>query len=518
MFVENKTMHRQFSNPVTKFLTHHAVIFSLLSVELLILLLVIFRNFSFDYLWYDESGQFWIAKGLHHDSAPLSPSGNISDVIDSNSHHNLDPGGFSILLYWWTKISDSIIWLRMLPFLFLCGISVCSAYLTNHFFKNRILTFLALFLPFTYPVLLNMGFEIRAYSMEVFFTMLLLILIEQLAKRLTPLRVLFSAIIMSIGMCSRYSAIIIAFAGSSYLIFLIIRQNISSKDKIILLICLIVPLLTTQFSIYHNALKHQNLHLGQLSYLQYLSNNWSYLIRPLNLLYMLVLLGLLFISIKQNKWLKTDAYRHLLYLCLSANALYIILSALGLHPWRIGSKGNISVNFLVLFSVFVLVIHFIKRLPKQLRLMKLTVVLICPVFIIVGYNRYLFPKHSESPYPRHDMHVSTAYHFEKIDSVKHQRIFVESWESPYVRYEFEYGNLKHLKHLYPERFTFGTGLPHYHFPKKRGQAITIDPPPTMDELLKYDLIISSELFDWSHHHNQHWQLIPGTKNFWEKRK
>jgi len=508
-------MHRQFSNPLTKFFTHQTVIFSLLTTELLILLLVIFRNFSFDYLWYDESGQFWIAKGLHHDSPPLSPAGSVSDVIDSNSHHNLDPGGFSILLHWWTHISNAIVWLRMLPFLFLVGIAACTSYLTHWYFKNKLLTFLAIFLPFTYPVLLNMGFEIRAYSMEVFFTILMVVLLERLSHDISPKRILLTSILMSIGMCSRYSAIIIAFIGAIYVFWMILKSD--SRQKILCTLYLALPLFSTLFAIYHNALKHQNLHLGQLSYLQYLNNNWSYLLRPLNLVYLLALLFLMMVFIKRKQWIKSNQFEALLFVCLSANILYLVLSALGLHPWRIGSKGNISVYYLMIVCMFVLGIFYLKRLPKSLRLSKLFFALICPIFIIYGYNRYLFPKHSESPYPRHDMHSSTAYHFEKIDSIKHQKIFVESWESPYLRYEFEYGKLRHMQHLYPSRFTFGNGMPHYDFPKKRGQPVTIDPPPVMDEMLMYDLIISSELFNWSHANNQHWQLIEGTKNFWERK-
>lgn len=508
-------MHRQFSSPMTKFFTHHAVILSLLTIELLILLLVIFRNFSFDYLWYDESGQFWVAKGLHHDSPPLSPAGSVSDVIYNNSHHNLDPGGFSLLLHWWSHFSNTIIWLRMLPFLFLMGIAACTSYLTHWYFRNKLLTFLALFLPFTYPILLNMGFEVRAYSMEVFFTILMVILLEQLGKDIQPQKVLFSSTLMSIGMSSRYSAMIIAFAGAAYIAWLIIKSR--SGQKLLCFIYLCSPLLCTLFSIYHNALKYQNLHLGQLSYLQYLSNNWSYVFRPLNLLYFATLLILLLVYIYRKQFLKSEQFKALLYLCLSTNFLYIALSVLGLHPWRIGSKGNISVNFLVIVSIFMLGLFILKKVPKSLRVSKLIFALLCPIFIIYGYNRYLFPKHSESQYPQHDMHSSTAYHFEKIDSMKHRRIFVESWESPYIRYEFEYGKLRHMKHLYPSRFTFGSGIPHYHFPKKKGQPISIEPPPSMDELLMYDLIISSELFDWSRSNNQHWRLIEGTKNFWEKK-
>jgi hypothetical protein len=262
---------------------------------------------------------------------------------------------------------------------------------------------------------------------------------------------------------------------------------------------------------------HQNEELGQLSYLQYISNNFSLLMHPSFILYVLILAGFVFLILTSKRTLKTTNYNGVLYLCVATNVLYIILSIAGLHPWRIGSKGNISVNFLLIFSLFILFFHVLKRLPKRLRYAKLLIALCFPVFIIAGYNRFLFPKHSESPYPRQDMHSNTTYRFDKLDTTKHRRIFVESWESPYIRYEFEYGHLRHLSSIYPSRFTFGTGVPHYLFPAKKGEVRKLIPPPSMDELQQYDLIISSELYDWSHHHHQHWQLIKGTHNFWEKR-
>lgn len=511
-------MKTQVTTAKWGFLTRKSVILGFLTIELIILLFVVFRNFSFDYLWYDESGQFWLAKGLNHDSPPLSPEGSLSDVIHNNGRYNMDPGGFSILLFWWTKISNSIIWMRMLPFFFLVGISSSCAYIIYKFFNNKLLTFLALFLPFVYPVLLNMGFEIRAYSMEVFFTLMAVVASIKLQASLTFKNLIILGCLISFGMCSRYSAIIIAFAASVLIVYTILKSENSAAKKLFLLVAYCTPIFITLIAIYNNALFHQNKHLGQLTYLQYISNNWSLLYQPINLAYFSLLTGLTVLQVKQKDWLKTEAYNSLLFLCLFSNVLYIILSAAGLHPWRIGSKGNISVNFLLIVCVFVMILHVLKNMPKSLRYTKLITALCFPAFIIYGYNRYLFPKHSESPYPRQDMHSNTTYRFDKLDTAKHRRIFVESWESPYIRYEFEYGKMKHLSSIYPSRFTFGTGVPHYLFPKKIGEERKLIPPPSMDELQQYDLIISSELYDWSHHHHQHWQLIKDTHNFWEKKQ
>ena len=54
------------------------------------ILLVSARYFNNPYLWFDEAGQFWISKGLNHDSAPLSECGNVIDVIENNQNYNYE--------------------------------------------------------------------------------------------------------------------------------------------------------------------------------------------------------------------------------------------------------------------------------------------------------------------------------------------------------------------------------------------------------------------------------------------
>jgi hypothetical protein len=64
------------------------------------------KNLFTPYLWLDEAGQFWISKGLNHQSPPLSKENGLNEVIINNKYKNLDPGGFSILLHFWTYVSN----------------------------------------------------------------------------------------------------------------------------------------------------------------------------------------------------------------------------------------------------------------------------------------------------------------------------------------------------------------------------------------------------------------------------
>ena len=48
-------------------------------------------------LWLDESGQFWLSRGLHHSSPPNAPEGGWAKILEYG-HLNSDPCLFTILL------------------------------------------------------------------------------------------------------------------------------------------------------------------------------------------------------------------------------------------------------------------------------------------------------------------------------------------------------------------------------------------------------------------------------------
>lgn len=79
--------------------------------------------------WFDESGQFWIAKGLDHGSKPLSPDGNFYQSILANRRMSLDPGGFTLILRNWISLfGNSASTLHLLPFYFLFCHNYCLFY------------------------------------------------------------------------------------------------------------------------------------------------------------------------------------------------------------------------------------------------------------------------------------------------------------------------------------------------------------------------------------------------------
>jgi hypothetical protein len=66
-----------------------------------------FGNINNSNFWLDESGQIWISLGLNHFSPPFSEPGGFKDVFVNNIKYNMDPGGFTYLLYFWLKFGES---------------------------------------------------------------------------------------------------------------------------------------------------------------------------------------------------------------------------------------------------------------------------------------------------------------------------------------------------------------------------------------------------------------------------
>jgi len=150
-----------------------------------IIFITILHNLRTPYLWFDEAGQFFISKGLNHNSIPYSHPNGLLSVIENNKHYNLDPGGFSVLLHFWSYISNYHIWLRLLPFIFFIGVVCSFIFLSYKWTNNLNIALLIGVIPILTPVVLAMGFEVRAYSMESLGTMLTIVALEHFKKDVT---------------------------------------------------------------------------------------------------------------------------------------------------------------------------------------------------------------------------------------------------------------------------------------------------------------------------------------------
>lgn len=193
----------------------------------IVFFLAISKNLFTPYLWYDEAGQFWIAKGLNHDSEPFTAEKGVLDVIENNKYYNLDPGGFGILLHYWSFISNHHVWLRMLPFLFFIGVVLSFVYLSYLWTKNSKVAILMGLVAILSPKLLYMGFELRAYSMECLGTVMGIIALEKLNTGITYRKLLMWSCVFAFFMTSRYSEILILYIVSLDILYLITKSKLT---------------------------------------------------------------------------------------------------------------------------------------------------------------------------------------------------------------------------------------------------------------------------------------------------
>ncbi|MHC4169413.1 MAG: hypothetical protein ACYSWQ_20900 [Planctomycetota bacterium] len=480
-------------------------IFSCIIIGIYILtLLAISNNLRTPYLWFDEAGQFFISKGLNHDSNPLETEKGLPYVIENNAFYNMDPGGFSILLHFWSKISNSHIWLRFLPSLFFIGVVLSFIYLSHIWSQNLSIALVLGFIPILYPMILRMGFEVRAYSMETVGAVLCVVALGRLSIKLNFKNIFLWSCIFSIFMTSRYSLIIVVFVTSTYIVYLIYTTNKTLKTKVLLALSYAFPLIISLVCIYFFALVYQNPNITALSYLPYLSNNPLLLLSPFNCLYISSIGFCSLLLIAKNKYQIINKYKSLLYIAVTVNVFFIILSFLGKHPWSPSSTRCISMVVLMLLCFSSLLGELLKALFNSSEVIKYCFLL--SVLILTLYLR------KESLFIRQDYN-NTYCNIVKTDIVDYERIYVDRWESPCVRYLFEYGKLKSKKKgLYPDKFTFAKFLRHGFYVGKLSKADFYKTQPTMNELLDYDLLITPELFDRGY--NDKWSLINGTTNFY----
>jgi hypothetical protein len=129
------------------------------------------------------------------------------------------------------------------------------------------------------------------------------------------------------------------------------------------------------------------------------------------------------------------------------------------------------------------------------------------IFVIIVSKNNLITRYG------HTIHLD----FKKIDIDNYKKIYIDIWETPYIRYLFEYGKLKMENgRSYPNQFHLVvTNAP---FNSSGKDKITEDWKlnlPKMNDLLEYDLLITPLLNRQGN--NDKWILMEHTTDFWIKR-
>ena len=185
--------------------------------------------------------QFWISLGLDGFGAPLTPRGTLSDILKHNAIANLDPGGFSLLLGFWTIFGTSGLWLRTLPLLFFVAGMVGLGMLAWTWRRSIPFAVTAGLVPAAYPLLLDYSAEVRAYSMEFAGVVMGCLALARVLERPRVPSALLAGTVFGCFLTARYSYVLFAAAACIALVFAWRRR----QSRLALLAAFAAPLVVS---------------------------------------------------------------------------------------------------------------------------------------------------------------------------------------------------------------------------------------------------------------------------------
>lgn len=429
----------------------------LIVVIYLVILLLLSQNLNSPNLWLDESGQFWMSKGLNHYSAPMQETKGIISVIQENQKYNLDPGGFTVILHYWSKISNSHIWLRTLPFLFFLGTIYIFYLIAYSWTRNRTFSLLMCIIPTISPIIIQYAFEVRAYSMEYLGTAAAVLFVEVIRRNVNYRQALFWGGLMAFLLTSRYSLAIPIGVSSFVYLIIILKSDFKMNKKLLLLISYAVPIMISAALIYFLTLKHQNPSATPPAYINEitLKYGFGYIFKVRFLIPFCFLLAfiLFYLLIKFRFKSIAERFSYFFWILIANNIIFIMLSLLGFYPYDFTSRWSISLHtFTLLSAVAFISIIFLFAYNRMQAIILERYLLALSIFVgfsIVGC--FVFFK-SIFKYREYE---SIYYPLNTINLEEYQNILVNKNGSSSVRYLFEYGALKNRYKfsVYPSRFT-----------------------------------------------------------------
>ncbi len=297
-----------------------------LSTLLLLIMWNAIDSLTDQILWYDEAGQFFISQGLNHYSSPYETRGDLLDVLYNNSHYNMDPGGFSFLLYLWTSLSCNVVFLRLLPYIFYLLSAYIVYKISAYYLVRKELPILFTALWFILPVISHQAVEVRAYTMEMLGTLGAVYFLIKKSSHLNMMNLFVFSVFLSFFCLSRYGFILVAFGVALRIIWLIVKED-SWKDMFLRILVFGTPLLLTVATVYCLSMRVQNANAQVLSYADYIGNNPIILIYPMSLTFWGIIgLGLLY------KW-KHRQLTELHIISIIITSVFFVFSVFNKYPW-----------------------------------------------------------------------------------------------------------------------------------------------------------------------------------------
>jgi hypothetical protein len=214
----------------------------------------------------------------------------------------MDPGGYTLILHYWTKISMNPFFIRLFNFVFLVVLISIVVRMTNRCFKENLITLsLLLFLiVFNNAMLIDRAIEVRGYMIEILVVSASVYFLFRgkyfLKQDKFNLKFIGLLLLFCFGMWSRYSAIVSI--GFGWFLFSLTTLNLFSRKAIIGHIVLLGNVTT----IYLVMLRWQNPFGLPMDYLDYLNDfdGWANLLNEN--LYFFVLMGFtIFVFVKNMK-------------------------------------------------------------------------------------------------------------------------------------------------------------------------------------------------------------------------
>lgn len=470
------------------------IYFNFLSFSILfIILFIISLNLNYPFLWYDEAITFWIAKGINPDSLPYTEAGNFTKCIYYNKFFNLDPGGFSILLYFWTKISDNHFFLRILPFLLYI---IFFYYLIKIIFIKIKDFSLSIFTSILITILFNYytaAYELRGYSMELLTIVFSIYILVENQKNINLKKIFFKSLIICILMTSRYSSIIIVIISLVLMYLKNIKNIKDNKQQIYLTVVIYTPFILISILVYYFSYQTQKTFSDKLPYLNYLKDNPKLLFEFNNLIFISILFYFLIILLK----FKTE-YKYLILFTLLTNIIFIILSFLGKYPWDpMSSRCNV-ISFPIILTFLLTIKKTIIELIKKNNFK--SAILCFTAFITINYSKQL--------YKRYDKPVELYSDILSINFSKKPQILVDRWSNLSLRYLYEYGNLKKYstRHNYPQNFTLLSSKNKFLNTIKKTDIWYKNKIENLN-IKKYDILITPEMSKYYFFNKLNWKSI-----------
>ncbi len=215
------------------------------------------HNLRYPGMWWDESAQFWVSQGLSNYSPPFAAPRGWRDVIRSNRYENLDPGGFSLLLHFWTVAGRGLGWLRAFSLAFYVLGTAALGVLGWRLTRSAVFALAAAAAPSLYPAALYFGFEIRAYGMEMAGVAAGALALAWALEKPSPARALLLGLTCAAFVGSRYSFAMVAAALAGAYAVAVLRRGVGAASARRQLVALLLPVCAAAAMAWWVTLRHQ---------------------------------------------------------------------------------------------------------------------------------------------------------------------------------------------------------------------------------------------------------------------